>query len=74
MPFVVAGPGIQGGTYCDVPVVQWDLLATLHDLSGNETPLPDDIDGGSLRDVLFRGNKGKVKRRAPGIVHHFPSH
>ena len=74
VPFVVAGPGIQGGTYCDVPVVQWDLLATLHDLSGNETPLPDDIDGGSLRDVLFRGNKGKVKRRAPGIVHHFPSH
>ncbi len=74
VPFVVAGPGIQGGTYCDVPVVQWDLLATLHDLSGNETPLPDDIDGGSLRDVLFRGNKGQVKRRAPGIVHHFPSH
>ena len=74
VPFVVAGPGIQGGTYCDVPVVQWDLLATLHDLSGNETPLPDDIDGGSLRDVFFKGNQGKVKRRAPGIVHHFPSH
>jgi arylsulfatase A-like enzyme len=74
VPFVVAGPGIQGGTYCDVPVVQWDLLATLHDLSGNNTPLPDDIDGGSLRDVFFKGNQGKVKRRAPGIVHHFPSH
>ena len=74
VPFVVAGPGIQGGTYCDVPVVQWDLLATLHDLSGNETPLPDDIDGGSLRDVFFKGNQGKVKRQAPGIVHHFPSH
>ena len=74
VPFVVAGPGIQGGTYCDIPVVQWDLLATLHDLSGNDTPLPDDIDGGSLRDVFFKGNKGKVKRGAPGIVHHFPSH
>lgn len=74
VPFVVAGPGIQGGTYCDIPVVQWDLLATLHDLSGNETPLPDDIDGGSLRDVFFKGNQGKVKRQAPGIVHHFPSH
>jgi arylsulfatase A len=43
-------------------------------LSGNETPLPDDIDGGSLKNVFFKGNKGKVKRRAPGIIHHFPSH
>ncbi len=74
VPFVVAGPGIQAGTFCDVPVVQWDLLATLHDLSGNRIPLPEDIDGGSLRDVLFNGNKGKVRRNAPGIIHHFPSH
>ena len=74
VPFVVAGPGVQAGAYCDVPVVQWDLLATLHDLSGNETPLPDDIDGGSLKDVFFKGNKGKVNRGAPGIIHHFPSH
>ena len=74
VPFVVSGPGIRGGAQCDVPVVQWDLLATLHDLSGNETPLPDDIDGGSLKDVFFNGNKGKVNRRAPGIIHHFPSH
>ena len=74
VPFVVAGPGIQGGTYCDVPVVQWDLLPTLHDLSGNQAPLPDDIDGGSLKDVFYKGNKGKVKRGAPGIIHHFPSH
>ena len=57
VPFVVSDPGIRGGTHCDVPVVQWDLLATLHDLSGNETPLPDDIDGGSLKDVFFNGNK-----------------
>lgn len=74
VPFVVAGPGVQAGAYCDVPVVQWDLLATLHDLSGNETSLPDDIDGGSLKDVFFKGNKGKVNRGAPGIIHHFPSH
>ena len=74
VPFVVAGPRVQVGAYCDVPVVQWDLLATLHDLSGNETPLPDDIDGGSLKDVFFKGNKGKVNRGAPGIIHHFPSH
>jgi len=74
VPFVVAGPGIKGGAQCDVPVVQWDLLATLHDLSGNPNPLPDTIDGGSLKGLLFRGNSGKVDRRAPGIIHHFPSH
>ena len=74
VPFVVSGPGIRGGSYCDLPVVQWDLLATLHDLSGNKTPLPNDIDGGSLKNLFFKGNKGKVKRNAPGIVHHFPSH
>jgi arylsulfatase A-like enzyme len=74
VPFIVSGPGIRGGAYCDVPIVQWDLLATLHDLSGNETPLPDDIDGGSLKNVFYKGNKGKVKRGAPGIIHHFPSH
>ena len=74
VPFIVTGPGIKGGTQCDVPVVQWDLLATLHDLSGNKTPLPDDIDGGSLKDVFFNGNKGNVDRLAPGIIHHFTSH
>jgi arylsulfatase A-like enzyme len=74
VPFVVAGPGIAGGAQCDVPVVQWDLLATLHDLSGNRKPLPDTIDGGSLRDVFENGNKGTVKRNAPGLVFHFPSY
>jgi len=74
VPFIAAGPGIQGGTQCDVPVVQWDLLATLHDLSGNPNPLPDTIDGGSLKDVFARGNRGQVKRNAPGLVFHFPSY
>jgi arylsulfatase A len=74
VPFVVTGPGIKAGAQCDVPVVQWDLLSTLHDLSGNPTPLPDTIDGGSLKDVFFKGNDGKVQRNAPGIIHHFPSH
>ena len=74
VPFIAAGPGIQGGAQCDVPVVQWDLLATLHDLSGNPNPLPDTIDGGSLKDVFARGNRGQVKRNAPGLVFHFPSY
>lgn len=74
VPFVVAGPGIKPGSQCDVPVVQWDLLATLHDLSGSKAPLPKGADGGSLRDVFERGNKGTVKRGAPGLIFHYACH
>ena len=74
VPFVVAGPGIKAGSECDVPVVQWDLLPTLHDLSGSKVPLPKGVDGGSLRDVFKRGNKGTVKRGAPSLIFHYPCH
>jgi arylsulfatase A-like enzyme len=74
IPFVVAGPGIKAGSQCDVPVVQWDLLATLHDLSGSKAPLPKGVDGGSLRDVFEHGNNGTVERGAPGLVFHYPCH
>ncbi len=74
VPTVIAGPGIKAGSQCDVPIVQWDFLPTFHDLSGSTTPLPEGIDGGSLRDVFAKGNNGKVKRSAPGIIHHYPCH
>ncbi len=74
VPFVVSGPGIQRETQCDVPVVQWDLLPTLHDLSGGEAPLPPGVDGGSLRDLFERGNAGSVRRSAPGLVFHYTCH
>jgi arylsulfatase A-like enzyme len=74
VPFIIAGPGIEAGSQCDVPIVQWDLLPTLHDLSGSKAPLPENIDGGSLRDVFERGNKGRVKRGAPGLIFHYTCH
>jgi arylsulfatase A-like enzyme len=76
VPFVIAGPNVLKGAQCDVPVIQWDLLPTLHDLSGSKAPLNDKVDGGSLRDVLERGNDGKVTRKTPGsgLVFHFPSY
>jgi arylsulfatase A-like enzyme len=74
VPFVVSGPGIKPGTQCDVPVVQWDLLPTLHDLSGSSSPLPSGVDGGSLREVFERDNAGGVRRGAPGLVFHYPCH
>jgi arylsulfatase A len=74
VPTVISGPGIKPGSQCDVPIVQWDFLATFHDLSGSTAPLPEGTDGGSLRDVFVKGNDGKVNRVAPGIVHHYNCH
>jgi arylsulfatase A-like enzyme len=74
VPTVISGPGIKAGSECDVPIVQWDFLPTFHDLSGSESPMPPNVDGGSLRQVFEKGNKGKVKRVAPGIIHHYTCH
>lgn len=74
VPFVVAGPGIKPGSQCDVPVVQWDFLPTLHDLTGSQAPLPQGVDGGSLRDVFEHGNNGAVVRNAPGLIFHYTCH
>lgn len=74
VPTIIAGPSIEGGSECHVPIVQWDLLATFHDLSGSQAPLPENNDGGSLRDVFEEGNTGTVERAAPGIIHHYTCH
>ena len=74
VPFIVSGPEIQPGSQCDVAVVQWDLLPTLHDLSGSQSPLPVGVDGGSLRNLFERGNAGDVRRNAPGLVYHYTCH
>ena len=74
VPMIVAGPGIAPNSQCDQPVAQWDYLPTLHDLAGSEAPLPDDLDGISLRPVLEKGNAGKLACRDTGFVFHFPAH
>jgi len=72
VPWVIAGPGVLPGVQCDEPIAQWDLLPSLHDLSGSEAPLPDDLDGGSLRPLLEYGNTGRVQRPVEGFVFHYP--
>ena len=72
VPTVVRGPDVPANSQCDVPIVQYDLLPTLHELSGNKSPLPKGIDGGSLVDVFKKGNLGKVKRPNPFMVFHYP--
>jgi len=74
MPSFVRGPGVKGRSYCKVPVVQWDFLQTFYDLAGGSVPLPEDLDGGSLRDVFERGDRGRVKRNTKDLIFHFPWH
>ncbi len=74
MPSFVRGPGIKAGSYCSVPVVQWDFLQTFYDLAGGTKPLPPELDGGSLRDVFEHGDQGVVKRNTEALVFHFPWH
>ena len=72
VPFVVAGPGVQRGKQCDIPIAQWDLLPTLHDYAHSEHPLPAELDGGSLRSVFTKANQGEVVRKTDGFVFHYP--
>ena len=73
VPMIVAGPEVPANSQCDVPVAQWDYLSTMHDLSGSSAPLPENLDGVSLRPVLEKGNKGKLAKRDTGFVFHFPA-
>ena len=72
VPFLVRGPGIQPGSHCQVPVVGYDLLPTFYDLAGGEAPLPDDIDGGSMRLLLTDPGNGHVTRPLDGLLFHRP--
>ena len=74
MPSFVRGPGVKPGSYCKVPIVQWDFLQTFYDLAGGSEQLPKDLDGGSLRDVFKRGDRGKVIRNTKDLIFHFPWH
>ena len=68
MPFIVAGPGIEAGSYCSTPVTGLDLLPTLAEVAGHGGDLPGAVDGGSLLGVL-RG-AGTVNRRRAFLVFH----
>lgn len=69
VPFIIAGPGVLAGSQSPVPVVGWDLLPTLADLSGSPVSLPDDLDGGSIQPILENG-KGNIQRRDDALYFH----
>ena len=70
VPFIVLGPGVKPNSVCTVPVTGVDLLPTFADLAGYPEPLPDNIDGGSLRPLLINEGRGVVERANPFLVFH----
>ena len=68
VPFLVRGPGIAPGTFCDTPVVGWDLLPTITALAGYAEALPEDLDGMSFVPLL-RGDE--LMRKSPLVFHRY---
>ena len=72
VPTVICGPGVKPGTWCNQPIAGWDIFPTVADLIGNTKPLPDDLDGGSIRPLFSDPERGKVERGVDAFVFHFP--
>ena len=70
VPYIVLGPGVKPGSVSTVPVTGLDILPTLADLAGYRRPLPESIDGGSMRPVLHNAGKGVIHRARPFLVFH----
>jgi len=70
VPFLVAGPGVRPGSVSRVPVTGLDLLPTFADFAGYQSPLPPEVDGGSLRELWLGGGVGEVRRRRPHLIFH----
>jgi arylsulfatase A-like enzyme len=69
-PLIVRGLGIEGGTRCDVPVISYDLMATVIDFVKPGFALPKGVEGGSWKSLLLSGGKEPVKRPVDRFVWH----
>jgi len=70
VPLIVRGPGIKGGVFCNEPVINYDLTATVLDFAAPDFALPKGIEGGSWKSVLLNSGVGKVKRPIDRFVWH----
>ncbi|MFT4613981.1 MAG: arylsulfatase A [Bacteroidia bacterium] len=68
VPLIVVGPGVTTGALSKDPVTGLDILPTPADLAGYKEPLPDDIDGGSIRGVLQNNGVETVAHNLPFLI------
>ncbi|MBI9017072.1 MAG: sulfatase-like hydrolase/transferase [Phycisphaerae bacterium] len=71
VPTVICGPGVLKETYCDTPIAAWDFFPTINEIIGGQ-PLPAEYDGGSIVDLLMKGNDGNINRGTKELFFHFP--
>jgi arylsulfatase A-like enzyme len=70
VPFIVAGPGIPQGQATKVPAAGFDIFPTVCDLIGKGDKTPDNLDGGSLKEVLLNPATGTINRHYDGLFFH----
>ncbi len=57
VPMIVSGPGIEAGSFSNVPVTIRDIFATVSDLVGNPSPLAPDLESASLVPLFENGGQ-----------------
>jgi arylsulfatase A len=68
VPFGIAGPGIEPGSFSRIPVSGVDILPTLADIVDSRLELGD-VDGGSIKDLVYR-RSDEIARPHPFLVFH----
>lgn len=73
VPFVIAGPGITGGTYSSIAVSGYDLYPTIAAFASGDTPysLPHTLDGANIAPLTKAANHPFI-RPQQGLVFHCP--
>ncbi len=73
VPFLVKGPRIAPDTARHVPVSSSDLFATFYDLAGGKVALPAEVDGVSLKPVLYGSADATLARADRSLYFHRPT-
>lgn len=71
VPLVFRGPGIAANTHSHVPVIGYDFLPTIADWLGAPEALPEDLDGGSLAEILSGDGTGTVERGTDELIWYY---
>ena len=71
VPLLVRGPGIVQDSYCDAPVVLYDLLPTVLDFADPGGSLPSGVEGGSWKPTLLSGCESAIDRPVDRMVFFF---
>ncbi len=73
VPFIVVGPGIQGGSICTVPVAGYDLLSTFYAIAGGEAEeLTSEVDGASIEPLFRDETQDAFERPQKALFFHRP--